>query len=261
MVYELFGFAYAPMVATLLWSVVIGLIGYYGIFKLPLFDSLLKDPMAAPTMVLPAGMFSFLMVFMASQAWQNISEARLAQVNEHSALTRMVAVPIQPAETKQHLQTAIRHYLTAVVDDEWTKRYNESGTDAADAALAELQIDIWAIDAACQAHAEKPCTNGLAIASFVKALDDLRLARDQRLSLGYQGGLPLKWALAISLAIVTSLTLAAIHRSSPRTAAITLGLFSLAIWLSFSVVTLTIQPYRGPDALSPAMLQAIRDKI
>jgi hypothetical protein len=263
MVYELFGFQYASMVATLLWSVVIGLIGYYAIFKLPLFDSLLKEPMAAPTMVLPAGMFSFLMVFMASQAWQNISEARLAQVNEHSALTRMVAVPFAPPETKQHLQAAIKRYLRAVVDDEWTRRYNESEADAADAALAELQIDIWAIDAACQAqaHTEKPCTNGLAISSFVKALDDLRLARDQRLSLGYQGGLPLKWTLAISLAIATSLTLAAVHRSSPRTAAISLGLFSLSIWLSFSVVTLTIQPYRGPTALSPAMLQAIRDKV
>jgi hypothetical protein len=263
MVYELFGFPYASMVATLLWSVVIGVVSYYAIFKLPLFDSLLKEPMAAPTMVLPAGMFSFLMVFMASQAWQNISQARLAQINEHSALARMVEVPFDSGETKQRMQTAIRHYLTAVVDDEWTKRYNESGSDAAAAALAELQRGIWAIDAACQAqaHAEKPCTSGLAISSFVKALDDLRLARDQRLSLGFQGGLPLKWTLAISLAIVTSLTLAAIHRSSPRTAAITLGLFSLAIWLSFSVVTLTIQPYRGPNALSPEMLQEIRDKL
>lgn len=134
---------------------------------------------------------------------------------------------------------------------------------SADTALAELQAVIWSIDAACQlrARTERPCTNGLAIASFVKALEDLRLAREQRLSLGYQGGLPLKWTLAISLAFVTSLTLAAIHRSSPRTSAISLGLFSLAIWLSFSVVTLTIQPYRGPDALSPAMLQAIRDKL
>jgi hypothetical protein len=169
----------------------------------------------------------------------------------------------EPPEAKQKMHAGIRRYLTAFVDQEWLRTITMKGVEAADAALAELQAVIWGIDAACKARAcsERPCTNGLAIAGFVKALDDLRLAREQRLPLGYQGSLPLKWTLAISLAFVTSLTLAAIHRSSPRTAAISLGLLSLAIWLSFSVVTLTIQPYRGPDALSPAMLQAIRDKL
>lgn len=112
------------------------------------------------------------------------------------------------------MRAAIRKHLTAVVDEEWVKHHTHEGVEAADAALAELQAVIWAIDAACQAQActERPCTNGLAIASFVKALDHLRLAREQRLSLGYQGSLPLKWKLATSLAFVTS------SRSPPSTA-------------------------------------------
>jgi hypothetical protein len=54
------------------------------VFKLSIFDGLLKGPLAVPTMVLPAAMFSLLMVFMASQAWQNISQARTALINEFS---------------------------------------------------------------------------------------------------------------------------------------------------------------------------------
>jgi hypothetical protein len=72
------------------------------------------------------------------------------------------------------MHAGIRRYLTAVVDQEWLKNYNHEGVESADAALSEPQAVIWGIDAACQARArtERPCTNGLAIASFVKALDD-----------------------------------------------------------------------------------------
>lgn len=64
MLYEYFGFAYSPMVAAFTWSIVIGVGAYLAVFKLSIFDNLIKEPLAAPTMVLPAAMFSFLMVFM-----------------------------------------------------------------------------------------------------------------------------------------------------------------------------------------------------
>lgn len=260
MLYEAFGLSYASMIATFIWSVVICLIGYFGVFKLRLFDVLVKQPLATPFMGIPALMFGFLMVFMASAAWQNISLARTALVNEHAAVARMAAVPIEPADQRQKLRVGMRRYLAAVLDDEWSGRHNEERSAGAETALAEIETDIWTIDTLCRGQTQ-PCSNGQATSTFLKALDDLRLAREERLSLAFQGGLRLKWALAISLAIVTSLSIAAVHRATPRTAMIGLGLFGCAIWMSFSVVTLNIQPYRGPDALSPAMLKAMHAKL
>lgn len=253
--------AYAPLLATLVWSILIGSIGFFVVFKLPLFDSLLKAPAAPPTMSLPAVMFAFLMAFMASAAWQNISLARLSLVNEHGALVRLSAVPIGPAEGRQQMQADLKRYVVAVLDDEWAKRNNESASPEAEAALDSLGKGIWALSGRCHARAVPDCTPDLGVSIYLKALDDLRAARDERLSLGFQGTLRLKWAMGIVLAIVTSLAIAAVHRSNARTAAICLVLFGVSIWMTFAMVALHIQPYRGPDALSPRVLQEIRGKL
>src|SRR5262249_49086695 len=113
----------------------------------------------------------------------------------------MLAVPIEPAAAKQELRTGVKRYLSAVLDEEWT-RHNEVRTASAEAALGGLETGIMALDVQCRASAG--CSNGPAIASFVKALDDLRLAREQRLALAIQSGVRLKWVLALSLALATS---------------------------------------------------------
>jgi len=263
MVYELFDFPYSPMIATLLWAIGIGLIGYFAVFRVRLFDVLAKQPLAAPFMSLPAVMFAFLMVFMASAAWQNISLARTALVNEHSALVRMAAVPVLPEISKQGLHGDLKRYLVAAVDQEWKRHHNQESSADADAALEALAVGIWKAETECRTKSsgDAPCTGGLAVTTFLKALDDLRLAREQRLSLGFTGGLRLKWALAIALAIVTAVSIAAVHRANPRGAAIAVGLFCVAVWMAFSVVTLHFQPYRGPDALAPQMLESVRGKL
>ncbi len=261
MLYEIFPSPYAPLLATLVWSVIIGLIGHFAVFRLALFDSLLKAPVAPPFMALPAILFAFLMAFMASAAWQNISLARTSLVNEHAALVRMAAVPIGPAAAKQQMQAGQKRYMAAVLDDEWAKRHNEQASPDAEAALDSLETGIWAISSQCRAQAAADCTTDLGVSTYLKALDDLRSARDERLSLGFQGTLRTKWVLGIVLALATALSIAAIHRPSARTAAICQVLFCLSIWMTFAMVALHIQPYRGPDALSPGALQALRAKL
>ena len=262
MLYEIFPFPYAPLIATLLWSVVIGLVGHFAIFRLRFFDSLLKAPVSAPFMALPAVLFAFLLAFMASAAWQNISLARTSLVNEHTALARLAAVPIGPAAAKQQMQAGLKRYLTAAIDDEWAKRYNESPSPEAGAALDGLNTGIWAIASQCRGQGAAPdCASDLAISTYIKALDDLRSAREQRLSLGYQGTLRLKWVLGFVLAMAAALSIAAIHRANERTAAICQVLFSVSIWMTFAMVALHIQPYRGPDALTPGVMQEIRAKL
>ncbi len=261
MLYEIFPFPYAPLVATLLWSVVIGLIGHFAVFRLRVFDSLLKAPVAPPFMALPAILFAFLLAFMASAAWQNISLARTSLVNEHTALARAAAIPIGPAAARQQMQAGLKRYVSAVIDDEWARRHNESASPDAGAAMDSLSTGIWALASQCHGQGGADCTSDLAVSTYIKALDDLRSAREERLSLGYQGTLRLRWVLGMMLAIATALSIAAIHRSNERTAAISQVMFCFSIWMTFAMVALHIQPYRGPDALSPDVLQEIRAKL
>jgi hypothetical protein len=260
LLYEIFPFPYAPLVATLLWSVVIGLIGHFAVFRLRVFDSLIQAPIVPPFMALPAILFAFLLAFMASAAWQNISLARTSLVNEHTAIARAAAIPIGPAAAKQQMQADMKRYVSAVIDDEWARRHNESASPEAGAALDALSAGIWALASQCHGQATD-CTSDLAVSTYIKALDDLRSAREERLSLGFQGTLRLKWVLGMMLAIATALSIAAIHRNNERTAAISQVLFCFSIWMTFAMVALHIQPYRGPDALSPGVLQEVRAKL
>lgn len=263
MLYEFFDHAYAPLVATLAWSVGIVVVGHLTVFRLRLFDSLLTSPIVPPFMALPAILFAFLMAFMASSAWQNISLARTSLVNEHAAIARLAAVPIGPPAAKQQMQAGLQRYVAAVLDDEWARRHNESASVDAEAALDSLASGIWAVADQCRARAGAgaDCTSDLAVLTYIKILDDLRTARGERLSLGFQGTLRLRWMLDIVLALATAISIAAIHRSSARTSAIALGLYGLSIWMTFAMVALHIQPYRGPDALSPGVLKEIRARI
>lgn len=79
--------------------------------------------------------------------------------------------------------------------------------------------------------------------------------------MGFQGTLVLKWVLVLMLALLTAISIAAVHRTGERTAAIAQVLFCLAAWMSFSMVASHIQPYRGPDALTAAPLQALRASL
>lgn len=260
MLYEIFPGAYAPLLATFVWSLLICSIAQFLVFRLPMFDSLAKSPIVPPFMALPAVLFAFLMGFMASAAWQNISLARTSLVNEQSAVARLSVVPLGPTAVKEQMRAELRRYVTAVLDDEWTAHHNEQASPQAQAAMDALTAGIWANGSQCKGQAGD-CTSDLGVSTYLKALDDLRAARGDRLSLGYQGTLRLKWFLAIALAFATALSIAAIHRSSARTSAISLAIFALSIWMTFSMVALHIQPYRGPDALSPGMLQEMRGRI
>jgi len=208
-------------------------------------------PMVPPFIALPAIMFAFLMAFMASDAWNNISQARTSLVNEVAAVNRIAAIPLKPEAANPQAREAMRQYIDAVTDEEFRQHFNQRGSAKADAAIARLEAIAWTASS----------QDGLAAGTFLKALDDLRAARHQRLGLGFQGTLVLKWVLVLMLALLTAISIAAVHRTGERTAAIAQILFCLAAWMSFSMVSSHIQPFRGPDALTAAPLQALRASL
>jgi hypothetical protein len=242
---------FAAIVAAFVWAATIGVVAYLLVFRTRLFNALLKVPMVPPFIALPGVMFTFLMAFMASDAWNNISQARTSLMNEVAAVNRIAAVPLKPETTRQQAREAMRQYIDAATEEEFKQHFNQRGSPKADAAIVRLEAIGWTSNA----------QDSLAAGSFLKALDDLRVARHQRLGLGFQGTLVLKWVLVLSLAQITAISIAAVHRGGERTAVTALALFCLAAWMAFSMVASHIQPYRGPDALTAAPLQALRASL
>jgi len=264
MIYESFNGVAAPILATFAWCIGIGLSSYCLVFKTRLFSHLITSPLAPPFLALPAIMFAFLMAFMSSEAWQNFSHARTALINESSAISQILNIPIQPPEFQKSSNLYVQSYLGSVLTDEWSaKHHNESSSLEAQNSLDKLESNVWKVSGACNQGANKfhTCTDPIAISAIIKALGDLRNARTQRLSLGYQEGVDTKWFLGIFLGFIAALAVAAVHRSNAKTGATALVLFCLSMWISFSMVTLYINPYKWADRLDPAPLSVILETL
>ncbi len=263
MLYESFDGILAPIIASFFWSLGIGLAAFLLVFKTRLFNHLIDSPLVPPFLALPAIMFAFLMGFMSSDAWQNFSHARTSLINEASSISRLIAIPLQLEEHQKRSNTHIQLYLEAVLNEEWGKNDSTSGNSETKLALRNLELIIWNGSAACAKGGSKQsaCIDSITSSFYIKALDDLRNAREQRLSLGYSSSVNTKWFLAIALAFLSTLSVAAVHRHNQKTAITSLLLFCCSIWITFSIVTMYNNPYKFAERLEPIPLASLLNTL
>lgn len=116
-----------------------------------------------------------------------------------------------------------------------------------------MELSIWQGVAACGQASGKSldCIDSAMGGAFVGALNDLRAARQQRLSLGYVGSADGKWILTIFLALISTISVAAVHRHNVKTGSIALTLYCLSIWITLSIAVLFSNPYKGSEKLRP----------
>ena len=117
MIFEYFGGLLSPIIATFVWTLIVGTTSFLLVFKTSLFDNLIEHPLVPPFLCLPAIMFAFLMGFMSSDAWQNFTQARSALINESSAISRLVFVPMKTPEEQKGYNANLQAYLEAVLND------------------------------------------------------------------------------------------------------------------------------------------------
>jgi hypothetical protein len=263
MIYEHLNGWFVPILASLTWASLIGLASFFLVYKTKLFDALNTCPLVPPFLALPAIMFAFLMGFMSTESWQNYSHGRAALINETAAIMRILNVPIEPEVFQTKSNTYIKSYLENVVNEEWLANNNESSSLKAQEALKNIEINIWQANAAC---AEGPgkltsCSGSVATSALIKAVDDLQIARQERLSLGYQGTSRMKWLLGIMLGFISALSVVAVHKHNQKTGVIALILFCSSMWVTFSMVTLYINPYKWTQKLMPVPLISILETL
>ena len=253
MPFESFNGQLAPLIATFLWSLGMGLLSYYLVYKTRLFNHLIEVPLVPPFLALPAVMFAFLMGFMSSDAWQNYSYARTALINESVAITRILKIPVGTPELQNSIKLSMQKYLEGVLNEEWGDSINKSPSPKAQASIDSMELSIWEGVAACGQASGKShlCIDSAMSGAFIGALNDLRAARKQRLSLGYVGSADGKWILAIILGLISVISVAAVHRHNIKTGITALILYCLSIWIALGIAVLFSNPYEGSERLKP----------
>ena len=251
-------FHYGPIIPALIFSALLGLISYLIVFRTSLFDGLIKEPIVSNFLAVPTTMFALVMAFMASSAWQNMSVAKTSIWNEKLAIETISNLAIYPPSLKTLTMNDLKLYLDSVTQKEWGLYFNQKSVPEVEGAIRKLGADAWSLEEAyCEGKAsDARCSASVITSTFLRALEQLRLGREQRLSLGSLAnfGYGVKWVAVYLLAVVAAVNLAAGHRTSKHAAVIVLIIFCSCAAILFSIVALHIHPYKGPDALSPLLI-------
>src|SRR4029453_77244 len=204
----------------------------------------------SPVMLRPlAVVFGLLVAFLAPQVWTDVERANTAVTREANALRTVVVLAAYfPQEQETRIRALVRPHIQKAVNEEWPamdrRRASLSLISAADTEGLQLALSIVPQNEA-QAIAQREM-----VSSLQSALD----ARRQRIIISESTINWVKWAVVDLLAVLLLLTIAIIHSDNRATAAISMGIFSVAVAASIVLIASHNRPFTGKISVGPAIL-------
>jgi hypothetical protein len=251
-------FQYAAVITAIIASILIGFISYGLVFRTSLFDFLIDQPFVASFVTMPATMFALLMAFMASSVWQNTLLARTSLWNERLAIESISRLSIEPEALEMKISRGLLHYVDVVIHEEWGANFNQKASIDADRAIIKLEEDVWALEREYCSASEKraDCSSSFIASAFLRYLEQLKLAREERLTLGNKANLGYisQWLAVYFLGMFAAINIAAGHKKSRKTAIVAVIIYCTCAAILYTTVALNIHPYKGPHELSPTLL-------
>ena len=245
-------FAYGPVLTRLTLHLIVGMGAYSLVFRTKLFNVLLKNPLVPPFLSLPAVTLVFIAGLLAAQIWQTSGHAQTALSDEKRALSRIYHSVVEPQELRLALRTGTESYVSLVREIEWGRNRNQYPAAEVERALVDLGVMLRA----SSARTNEAAAAAQATRDLLRDLDILENAREKRLELGGRArfGYISTWTILYFMLLISAISVAAVHRPYPHTAAVALCLYCFSMAMLFSIIALSIHPYQGPNALPPASL-------
>ena len=204
----------------------------------------------SPGMLPPMGLlFALIVGFLAAQVWSDAGQAQDAVNREASALRSVVLVaPVFPGEPETRMRALVRRHIREAVDEEWPAMAHRRATlTVISAPLAEaLQLAVGL----------SPRTEGQKTAQreIVDAIQSALDARRQRILVSESSVNWVKWSGVILVALLTLVAIAFVHSDNRLSAALALGIFSVAVAVSLMLIAAQQRPFSGEFAVRPDAL-------
>jgi hypothetical protein len=205
----------------------------------------------SPGMLPPLGIiFGLLVGFIAVQVWNDFDRAKVAVINEASALRGAVllAANLSPAEEAQ-LRALIARHIEMCVNEEWRSMAEHHAT----LVLPPPHL----VEALQRVLAYAPTNDGQRMAQR-ELTDSLRAAFDarrQRIAVSQSSVSAVKWAGLLLQALITLIAIAMVHSDNRLACAIALVLFATGIALSVTLIASHNRPFTGANSVAPTPLQ------
>ena len=176
-----------------------------------------------------------------------------------TAGNRCNSLPFDLRSSDEAFKSELTKYLSFVQKIEWGQHYNTKRSTEVDTIILQLYKMAWSADEAGQViQLSERNISATIVTEIINSLKQLETAREQRLMLGKLAnfGYLRQWLLVYILALISAVTIAAIHRSNQRGSVIALAIFCACIATVFSLISTHMHPYRGASAFLPSLLTA-----
>lgn len=181
--------------------------------------------------------------FVAADVWQTEHRARDAATAEALLFGRLTDAAAADALDLPDLRAGLAAYAAAVTGPEWGAGENLVPAPEAEAALRAMRR---ALLAAADGALRPPVA-----AKLIADFDELQDARAARLSIGARDLDGLRWSLLIFLAVMTLVTVAAIHIDRPPAGRLGILILTVAATAAIWFLALHAAPYAGHLRLAP----------
>jgi hypothetical protein len=209
-----------------------------------------------PVMLTPLAVaFGLIVGFLSAEVWSDAERANEAVTREASALGTVVLLATSfPGESEAQIRALVRRHIQDAVGEEWPAMARQQTTlamiTAADTKALELALSLL------------PRTEAQSIAQreMVSALRTALDARRERIIVSRSKINWVKWTVVLLLAYLILLTIAIVHSDNRITAALAMGIFSVAVGACVVLIASHNRPFTGEISVAPDLLLQVMPK-
>jgi rRNA-processing protein FCF1 len=206
----------------------------------------------APFFGSTAIIFGLLLAFLSNDIWDRNKQAARIVLIESNTLVALYSLSAASGADNSRLRSAIRAYVTAVVQDEWPRLARQQRSATTDAALNVLLREV------AQTGASKDADIRKALLDMVLRIRD---AHEDRVELSNDRTAVSKWAAVLLLALVTQLAIAVVHLERPRPQIAALFIFTLAAVSVLGLLAIHEAPFEPPVFVPPGPIGDVLQQV
>ena len=206
----------------------------------------------APFFGSTAVIFGLLIAFLSNDIWERNKQAENIVFVESDTLVALYSLSAASGSDNKSLRSAVRAYVSAVVEDEWPRLAVQQRSARTDAALNALLREVALPGTAKDASVQR---------TMLDMVLRIRTAHEDRVLLSNDRTVVTKWAAVLLLALITQIAIAVVHLEKLRPQAAALLIFTLAAVSVLGLLAVHEAPFEPPVFVPPGPIADVLQQV
>jgi hypothetical protein len=206
----------------------------------------------APFFGSTAVIFGLLIAFLSDDIWDRNNKAQNIVFVESDTLVALYSLSAASGVDNKSLRSAIRGYVSAVVEDEWPRLERQERSARTDAALNTLLREVARSGPANDASIQR---------TMLDMALRVRAAHEDRVLLSNDRTVVTKWAAVLLLALITQIAIAVVHLEKARPQIAALLIFTLAAVSVLGLLAIHEAPFAPPVFVPPGPIADVLSQV